>query len=219
MTGIVCLEIGVLADLCLRIILAYAPEPRLIIDRKVYQGILLYSLMIGSYIEVFLKHWDWYGQLACGALGAYLLVASIQDLQSCQVYDFLHLLAAPVGLLLLLMAPAEAAGTGMQVQATNKVLSAQAGSKILSLLVFASIQFGIFMRMYGAAYGLVFLVCAIYESRFGEGLLTYLLHMGASFLVLGVVQGFRKNINSRGNLKEPVPFVPYITATVWFFLY
>ena len=219
MTGIVCLEIGVLADLCFRIILAYAPEPRLIIDRKVYQGILLYSLMAGSYIEVFLKHWDWYGQLACGVLGAYLLVASIQDMQSCQVYDFLHLLAAPVGLLLLLMAPAEAAGAGIQAQTTNEMLSAQAGGKILSLLVFAAIQFGIFMRMYGAADGIVFLVCAIYESRFGEGLLTYLLHMGASFLVLGVVQGFRKNINSRGNLKEPVPFVPYITATVWFFLY
>lgn len=224
MTGIVCVEIGVLADLCLRMIQTHAPGDvrghekeysdvkELEINKEVYTGMLIYCLGAGSYIEIFLKHWNWYGQLACGIFGAYLLVASIQDLQSCQVYDFLHLLAAPVGLLVMLVPPT-GPGEVVSLGSTQQILS-----KLLSLLIFAGIQIGLFMRMYGAADGFVFMVCAVYESRFGEGLLTYLLHMGAAYLVLGVVQGFRRNINSRGNLKKPVPFVPYIAATVWLFL-
>lgn len=198
MTGIICAEIGVLADMCLRIILRYAPEHQLVIDKKVYLGIMLYCITVGGFIGIFLTHWDWYGQLACGVLAAYLLVASIQDQQSCQVYDFLHLLALPPGVVFILSSPS--------------------GEKIGSLIMFAVIQLGVFMRMYGAADGIVFWVCAVYESRFGNGLLTYLLHMGAAYVVLGVVQGFRHNINKHGNLKTPVPFVPYIAATVWFFL-
>ncbi len=198
MVGIVCLEIGVLADLCLRMIRQQILSDRLIIDKVVYKKIILYCVIVGSWIEQFLDYWEWYGQLACGVLAAYLLVASIQDIQTCEVYDFLHLLAAPAGGVLLL------------VQFSF--------GKMISLLIFLIVQLGIFMRMYGAADGLIFLVCAIYESRFGNGLSTYLLHMAAAFVVLGIVQGFRRNINKRGNLKRPVAFVPYITATVWLFL-
>ena len=85
-------------------------------------------------------------------------------------------------------------------------------------LVFAALQFGLFMRMYGAADGMVFLVCALFESVYGDGLMTYLLHMAASFFLLAVVQIGKKNVNRAGNLKKPVAFVPYITASVWLFL-
>ncbi len=198
MTGIVCLEIGILADWCLRMIGREDFSSCLKIDKAVYKQMLFYCGAVGSWIEIILSYWEWYGQLACGVLAAYLLVASIQDSQTCEVYDFLHILAIPAGAVFIMAAPA--------------------GEKIISLVIFTVIQLGLFMRMYGAGDGLVFLVCAIYESRFGKGLSTYLLHMAAAFAVLSVVQGFRGNINKKGNLKKPVAFVPYIAATVWFFL-
>lgn len=197
-TGIISLEIGLLSDLCLRTIMTEDPHHQLSVDRKTYRGILLYCIIVGSWIGVILKHWNWYGQLACGVLAAYLLVASIQDIQSYSVYDFLHAAAVPTGFVFVIAAPDR--------------------EKLLSLTVFLIIQLGVFMHMYGAADGLVFLVCAVYESRFGKGLLTYLLHMGAAYILLGIVQGIRHNVNRYGNLKEPVAFVPYIAATVWLFL-
>ena len=42
---------------------------------------------------------------------------------------------------------------------------------------------------------------------------TYLLHMGLTFSILGVVQLFRGNISRRGNLKEPVALVPYVAVS------
>lgn len=198
MSGIITVEIGVLADLCLRMILKEDPEHQLKIDRRTYKGILMYCVAVGSWIGMFLDYWNWYGQLACGVLAAYLLVVTIQDLQTCFIYDFLHVLAAPAGLIFVLTAPGR--------------------EKIISLIVFLVIQFGIFMHIYGYGDGLVFLICAIFESRFGKGLLTYLIHMAAAFIVLCIVQAAQKNISRSGNLKKPVPLTPYITATVWIFL-
>ncbi len=198
MTGIVTLEIGVLADSCLRMIVREDLQNRLTVDRKLYRKLLSYCLVVGIWIERYLVHWNWYGQLACGVLAAYLLVASIQDAQSREVYDFLHMMTLPTGLIFVVAEPSF--------------------DKLISLAVFAAVQLGIFMRMYGAGDGLTFLVCAVFESRFGEGLLTYLLHMATAFVLLGFVQGFRHNINRHGNLREPVPFIPYITASVWLFL-
>ena len=198
MTGIISLEIGVLADCCLRMIIREDSQHSLTVDHKLYQKIILYSLLVGIWIERCLLHWEWYGQLACGILAAYLLVASIQDIQSKEVYDFLHVMALPAGLIFVMTEPSK--------------------HKMISLAVFAMVQLGIFMRMYGAGDGLAFLVCALFESRFGQGMLTYLLHMGAAYVLLAIVQGLRHNINKKGNLYEPVPFIPYITATVWLFL-
>ena len=198
MAGIVSLEIGVLADLCLRLIDKYDPEESVRTDDMLYYNILMYCTAAGSFIGLFLTRWEWYGQLMLGILAAYLLAASIQDMQTCMVCDFLHITAAVPGIVLVVLCPS--------------------GERILSLVLFVIIQIGLFMRMYGVADGLAFCVCALFESRFGEGMLTYLLHMGLAFLVLGVVQGVGKNINKHGNLKKPVPFLPYIAATVWVFL-
>lgn len=198
MTGMITLETGILADLCLRMIVREAPVHCLTIDKKQYCEIMVYSLTVGMWIERMLVHWHWYGQLACGVLAAYLLVASIQDVQSREVYDFLHLMALPAGLVF--------------------VWTEVSWDKLISLAVFAVVQFGIFMRMYGAGDGLAFLVCAVFESRFGAGMLTYLLHMSAAYVLLGVVQGIRGNLNRQGNLREPVAFIPYIAVTTWIFL-
>ena len=198
LAGSICLEIGMLADWCLRWIIRQDIKTELVLDSAVYKKILFYSAAVGGWIELVLRHWEWYGQLACGVLAAYLLVAAIQDDQTYEVYDFLHILAVPTGVIF--------------------IVDSASRQKLLSLAIYAAVQIGIFMRMYGAGDGLVFLVCAIYESRFGKGLSTYLLHMATVFAVLLVVQGVRRNISKKGNLKKPVALVPYIAATVWFFL-
>lgn len=198
LAGSICLEIGMVADWCLRWIQREDINTELTLDSCVYKKMLFYSAAVGGWIELFLSHWGWYGQFACGILAAYLLVAAIQDDQTYEVYDILHILALPAGIAFIVASPS--------------------GEKMISLAIYAIIQVGIFMRMYGSGDGLAFLVCAIYESRFGEGLSTYLLHMATVFVVLAVVQGVRRNISKKGNLKKPVALVPYIAATVWFFL-
>ncbi len=196
--GFITMEIGFLADICLSMILREDPAHQLTKNKSVSITILIYSAFVGIWIEMFLRRWGWFGQMACGVLAAYLLVASIQDHQSYEVYDFLHILVVPVGLLFVLAEPS--------------------GEKVLSLLIYSALQLGLFVKMYGFGDGLVFMVCAVFESRFGAGLHTYLLHMAAVFLALAMVQGCKRNINRKGNLKKPVPLVPYIAATVWFFL-
>ena len=198
MAGLITLEVGFLTDWCFRMILREDVKSCLKADEIVCTKILFYSAVVGLWIALFLERWGWCGQLACGVLAAYLLVASLQDDQSCEVYDFLHILALPAGLVF--------------------VLHEFSGDKLISLLLYTVIQLVLFVRMYGFGDGLVYIVCAVFESRFGGGLITYLLHMAASFGLLAVVQGYRRNINKKGNLKKPVPFVPYIAATVWFFL-
>ena len=120
MTGIVTLEIGVLADSCLRMIVREDLQNRLTVDRKLYRKLLSYCLVVGIWIERYLVHWNWYGQLACGVLAAYLLVASIQDAQSREVYDFLHMMTLPTGLIFVVAEPSL--------------------DKLISLAVFAAVQ-------------------------------------------------------------------------------
>ncbi len=79
-----------------------------------------------------------------------------------------------------------------------------------SLIIFAILQAGIFMRLYGEADGMTFLVAALAESFLGYGIRMYLLHMIVSYLLLAFVQICKRNVGSRGSLKIPVPFVPYI---------
>jgi len=134
-----------------------------------------------------------------GVLAAYLVTASITDRQTKMVHDFLHLAGGLAGVSLLIYR-----WPGQEV--------------FCEAVIFFAIQMLIFRRLYGTADCLVFCVCALYLAAVGQGMMTYLLHMGASFLLLAVVQTFRKNINRQGNLKEPVALVPYITVSMWIFL-
>ena len=197
MTGIVCVEIGVLADWAVRFLMRMDENCQLQLDKTWYTKMLCYCIVVGIWIERMLIRWEWYGQLLCGVLAAYLLVASIQDLQSYEVYDFLHLAALLPVVPMIFLLPKEQLG---------------------ALIAFWILQYVIFMRMYGTADAFAFGVCAVYESRFGAGSITYLLHMGLTFFVLALVQAGRRNIARSGNLKRPVALMPYITATVWLFL-
>lgn len=134
-----------------------------------------------------------------GVFASYLLVATITDVQTYEVYDFLHVIGAFPGIIILIKQ-----GIGF--------------SNWLGLLLFMAMQFFIFGRLYGLADCMGFCVCAIYICIRNPSTLTYLFHMALAFCILGIVQGARKNINKKGNLKEPVAFFPYITFSVWLFL-
>ena len=86
------------------------------------------------------------------------------------------------------------------------------GNKVPEVLIFCVLQLWLFSKMYGRADSYAFCVCAAAEAGLGMGLIEFLTHMYFSFLLLVAVQACRKNITRRGCLKEPVPFLPYITA-------
>lgn len=196
---IICLEIVVLVRAAFSVILRFDPDSGLCLDGRIKKDIWLWSALGGAQIAVLLHRWGTAGQLFCGILAAYLITASITDLQICQVYDFLSVITAAAGIGMLLLLEKRDWGP--------------------ALAVFLFLQMFLFKRMYGRADSYAFCVCAIFESMFRPGLLTYLLHMGAAFLALGAVQLWKKNVNRQGNLKKPVPFLPYIAATVWLFLW
>lgn len=125
------------------------------------------------------------------ALAIYLVVSSVTDILLCQVHDVLQYFGAMNGVALLLY----------------RMPEPKMG---VSLVVFTLIQYFLFLKMYGGADGMAFLICALYLASLGKGLESYLFHMALCYLLLAVVQGLRKNINKQGNLKEPVALLPYI---------
>ncbi len=132
-------------------------------------------------------------------LAVYLTICVLTDLRACIVYDFLQLPGAMAGALFCLSRPLPA-GSGA------------------GLVLFALLQYLLFGRLYGIGDAMVFQVCSLYLAGRGGDLRTFLLHMALAFVLLGIVQSLRHNINKRGNLKTPVPFVPYIACSLLWFL-
>lgn len=88
-----------------------------------------------------------------------------------------------------------------------------------SLLFFVLVQHFVFRKMYGEADVTAFVICALYLTGDNKGIETYLVHMGVCYLLLAIVQSTKKNINIRGNLKNPVPLYPYISASFLLIFY
>lgn len=132
-------------------------------------------------------------------LAVYLTVCVVTDRKTCKIYDFLQLPASIAGAILCMARP----------------LPAGAG---LGLILFALLQYFLFGRLYGQGDVMAFQVCSLYIIGEGGDFQTLLLHMALSFAILGVIQLFRKNIDRRGNLKTPVPFLPYIACSLPWFL-
>lgn len=91
--------------------------------------------------------------------------------------------------------------------------SYHAATVAISLLIFAGLQQILFARFYGRADCHAFCVCAFAEGSLGMGMTAFWIHMVLAFGLLIIVQGIRGNIGKSGCLKEPVPFLPYITAS------
>ncbi len=171
---------------------------KLYISKVIKLIILFYSLGISIWITVGMGLSD-LSVFSYGVLASYLLVATITDIQTYEVYDFLHIIGAFSGIVLLIK-------QGISL------------SNWQGLILFIAIQFIVFGRLYGLADCMGFCVCAIFICIRNPSTLVYLFHMALAFCLLGIVQGARRNINIKGNLKEPVAFFPYITFTIWFLL-
>ena len=135
-------------------------------------------------------------------LAASLLFACATDCKSCEVYNFTWWIGGAAALLLL-------AGDRDNISATNMV----------QLLFYIALQLFFFSKMYGKADCYAFSVCAVAETAAGMHLMEYLFHMLIAFAFLALVQGGKRNIARNGNLKHPVPFLPYITLAFWTLLW
>lgn len=125
----------------------------------------------------------------------YLAVCSITDHYMQQVYDVFQLYVCSI------------VGGFALCTEVKAALGAE-------LLILALLQGGLFLRMYGEADAMGFLVCAL--SLLEGGLLIWTIHMAVTFLLLGIVQGRRGNIALDGNLKVSVPLFPYMAAAYAF---
>lgn len=134
-----------------------------------------------------------------------LLLACITDLAICQVHNFVWWFGGIAAGLLLLT----------EIRRKSGII----GSLLPELLVFCVIQLVLFSRLYGRADCYAFCVCAGAEAGLGFGIMGFLQHMFFAFLLLAVVQAFRKNITRKGSLKRPVPFIPYITTAFYLLLF
>lgn len=132
-----------------------------------------------------------------GAAAGGLLFACLTDTQCCKVYDFVWWLVLMSGVLL--MYPEPRCWPFVWGQ----------------FVCFLFLQNFLFSWFYGRADVYAFCTCGLLESVFGMGILGELLHMAGAFLLLAIVQGLRNNIGADGNLKRPVPFLPYIVLSFW----
>lgn len=133
-----------------------------------------------------------------------LLLACVTDLAIRQVHNFVWWIAGSAGGLLFLERL-------WRMPKGN-------GHLVSELAVFCVIQLVVFGRLYGRADSYAFCVCAVMEAALGIGLKGFLVHMLFSFGLLAAVQTARRNIGPDGNLRRPVPFLPYITAGMYLVL-
>lgn len=140
-------------------------------------------------------------------LGGSLLLACATDSLICQVYNFTWWIALAAALPLWCSRKEPGAGTGTW-------LGAQA-----CLFLFVGLQLVLGGRIYGRADGYAFCVCAVAEAAVGMDLTGFLTQMLTAYTLLFVVQAVRRNVDKRGNLRDKVPFLPYITAAFWLHLW
>lgn len=132
-----------------------------------------------------------------GVLAVYLILCSVMDAALQQVCDCFQYLGVAGGVLYLMYNAPAPHGLG-------------------ELLVYVGIQWMVFRKMYGPADVAAYVICGMYLIAEEKSLTECLIHMAVTFGILGVIQGIKRNISSKGNLKNPVALLPYITVA--FFL-
>lgn len=143
-------------------------------------------------------------KLLWGCIGGSLLFACVTDSLICQVYNFTWWIFLAAALMLFLCRRSVLVESGaMCFEAWRR------------LFAFVGVQLLLAGRIYGRADSYAFCACALAETAFGISVTGYLTHMLLAYLLLFAVQLFRRNLDRRGNLRRPVPFLPYITAAFW----
>lgn len=160
------------------------------------QGVffLLGSILSGIWIDI--RKLEMFSH---GILAAYLLVSVYTDIQLKKVYDLMSYAAFAAGILLIMFSPDTRGSLG-------------------ELGVFLVLQKLLFARMLGEADCIAFGICAMYMNAAGGDIMEYLFHMLLAVMLCGVIQLLRRNINKKGNMKEPVAFTPYIALASILFL-
>lgn len=142
--------------------------------------------------------------LLWAVMGGSLLLACVTDILLCQVYNFTWWIFLAAALALLWC---------------RRSMLAESGSACADLLggliLFSGLQLLLGGRIYGTADSYAFCACALAGAAQGLSLAGFLTHMLLAYLFLFAVQAARRNINRKGNLRRPVPFLPYITAAFW----
>lgn len=177
------------------------------LNSRSYGYILAAALLEGNAVLLLTEGEPVYSRLLLSVIAGSLLLAAVTDKLLCQVHNFIWwpALAAASGLLLCRWCQCRLLGAGGQ--ALKRLL--------LELAVFVLVQFGLFGRTYGRADCYAFCICGAALAARGMGFTGMLLHMILSYGMLLPVQLFYKNVDRRGRLRRPVPFLPYIVAAFW----
>lgn len=150
-------------------------------------------------------------------IAACLLGASIMDLKTCTVYNYIWWVMGAAGIVRLLVRRVFLESQQIKdVPIERLYIESMGGENVwISLFIFILLQELFFCRMYGRADCHGFAACALVGATWGMGLKEHLLHMLIAFGLLGVVQLMKGNVGRNGNLKKPVPFIPYLTVAFW----
>lgn len=179
---------------------------------KKERAVLFGCCGINSVLICHISRMDAASTLLLSILAGCLLFACMTDYKTCMVFQFTWWIAGIMGGALLY----RSLTTECMVLWSEDL---QREQRLLSLLLYIVLQEVIFCKAYGRADCHAFVVCAIVENAFGMNLLGCLVHMLLAFGALAITQAFHHNINRKGNLKQPVAFLPYITISFWVLLY
>lgn len=166
------------------------------LDRRAIAGVMGLAVLAAGLLRWTCGREALLSRLLLSEVLGCLLFACITDLIMCQVYNFAWWIS------------------GMAVGGLLWQQWKESGTmvRLPELLLFCTLQLLLCVRLYGRADGYAFCVCAGVQAGLGMGMEAYFMHMTVAFILLILIQAFRKNIGSRGRLKRPVPFLPYVAT-------
>lgn len=157
----------------------------------------------GALLERIYGSGEFFSRLLLAMLLGCLLLACITDVVIYRVYNFVWWIGGAASAILLWrrlwLSDGLRDGAGI----------------LFDLIIFLLIQLKLFGRLYGKADCYAFCVCSVAGAGIGMGLELFMAHMTLAFVLLVPVQFCKRNIGKGGTLKEPVPFLPYITVAFY----
>ena len=125
-----------------------------------------------------------------------LAAASVSDIRTKTVPDIIWWIMGAEALILMLLRPSELSP-----------------GPLFECLFVIFVQEHIMSRFYGMADSHAFSCCMLMMALRGIGLEGHIAHMTLSLVLLTASQAACRNIGRDGKLKNPVPFIPYISVS------
>ena len=166
------------------------------LDRRTMAGVVWLTVSAAGLLQWTCGREALFSRLLLSVVLGCLLFASITDLAMCQAYNFVWWISGM-------------AASGLLWQRWKETGTI---TGLPEFLMFCALQLLLCVKLYGRADGYAFCVCAGAQTGLGMGMEAYFMHMTVAFILLIIVQAFRRNIGPRGRLKRPVPFLPYVAA-------